>query len=384
MKNTGKNWPLHLPPYRVEPESTRRLMHTTLAALSLPALVAVLFFGYQALKLMLIALATAGAAEIVCNKIRHEKVPGSISHSLTMGLILAFTLPGDTPGYIAVIGSAAAVLIGKQLFGGLGHYLWHPALVGRLIVQMFFHDQLSGRFGPVLARQNIFFGDINAHAAEPLKWFDINWFRTLAPAGTESFLLPHPLAALHEFADLEFVDSVAQMGQYFLNHLPSLAHCIVGAIPGHLGETCSIVLILVALFYFYRGYIHWQLPVVFLASAYVSAMLLPIVVDHPDKGDAAVLFPIAAQNLAVGFTYVNYQFFSGSLLLGACIIAADMTARPVTITGQILFAAGAGLFTMAFRLYTPIAIPCYTAILLMNTLVPSIDRVTRPRLRANP
>ncbi len=171
------------------------------------------------------------------------------------------------------------------------------------------------------------------------------------------------------------------MSRYLLDHLPSLEHCVLGATPGGIGETCSVVLILVGLFFMYRGYVPWKLPAVFLGAAYLSAMLLPIMVENPQRGGNMILFPFLAGGPAVGLTYVHYQIFSGGLILGAMVLAGDMTSRPITTRGQVVFAAGAGSLTMIFRLYTPMAIPCYAAILVMNSLTSTIDRLTRPRGR---
>jgi electron transport complex protein RnfD len=135
------------------------------------------------------------------------------------------------------------------------------------------------------------------------------------------------------------------------------------------------------LFFMYRGYVPWKLPTVFLGAAYLGAMLLPIVVKTPQAGGNVILFPFRAGGPAVVLTYVHYQMFSGGLMLGAMILTGDMTSRPITTGGQMIFAAGAGILTMIFRLYTPMAIPCYAGILVMNSLTSTIDRLTRPRGR---
>jgi electron transport complex protein RnfD len=371
---------LSLPPYRVVPESALRIMRTQLVVLLLlPAAAGWMFFGYQALKLMMVAVIGAALAEGLCSRARHLKVPGSLEHSLIMGLLVAFMLPANIPGYVVFIGSVAAVLIGKQFFGGMGHYLWHPALVGRVVVELFFHDKVSASSGPLLARENMFFGNINGVVEKSCNWFTIDWFSAAAPAEGTGFLLEKPVEALRDFGDLLLGDTGVEMGQYLLAKLPSLEHCIVGAVPGGMGETCSLALILACLYLVYRGYVHWQLPVMFVISALAGAMVLPILIERDGEPVNVVMLPIIAENIAVGCTYVNYQLFSGGLLLGACILAGDMTSRPITVSGQVFYAAGAGLMTMIFRLYTPIAIPVCAAILVMNTLVPTIDRLTRPR-----
>jgi Na+-translocating ferredoxin:NAD+ oxidoreductase RnfD subunit len=262
----------------------------------------------------------------------------------------------------------------------LGHYLWHPALVGRLVVQLFFKSQLTSEAGPLLLRGKMFLGNIQniTHVSD---WFNFNWFGGSGHSEGVGFILPQPLEFLRNFQDLQFLDSVPQLQQYLLDKLPSLSHCIIGATPGGLGETSAVACILVALYLFYRGYLNWQQPVVFLVAAYLAALLLPIRVEHPDITSHTVYWPIIAENIAAGFTLANFHLFTGSLLFSACIISTDMTSRPITIRGQVIFAAGAGLLAMIFRLYTPIAIPSYAAILALNSFIPTIDRYTRPYSR---
>jgi len=137
----------------------------------------------------------------------------------------------------------------------------------------------------------------------------------------------------------------------------------------------------VAVYLIYRDYVPWRLPVIFILSAYVTAAVCPIVIDHPEAGPKVIVWPFLAEGISVGLTYVNYQVFLGGLMLGACVLTADMTSRPMTATGQVFFAVCAGVLTILLRLYSAIPVPCYAAILAVNTLAPAIDRVTRRHLR---
>ena len=370
------------PPYRVVPESARRIQRTQLILLLFPAAAGCMFFGTEAVKLMLAAGVAAGGTEFLIQRVRRVRVPGSVSHSIMMGLLLAFMLPAHCGIKIAIFGAVAAVVVGKQFFGGLGHYVWHPALVGRLVVQIFFSDALARNTGPLLSRNRIFLGDINEVGNEAASWFRVDWFQSIAPPQHDGWNLLKPVEALRGIDKTQFTESTGEMSRYLLDHLPSLEHCVLGATPGGIGETCSIILILVGLYFMYRGYVPWKMPAVFLGAAYLGAMLLPIVVENPQTtGGNVILFPFPAGGPAMGLTYVHYQIFSGGLILGAMVLAGDMTSRPITTRGQVVFAAGAGFLTIIFRLYTPMAIPCYAAILVMNSLTSTIDRLTRPRGR---
>lgn len=309
-------------------------MGVQLALMILPAAASLWFFRMGAAKLLLTCLVAGLLAEALVNVLRAEKPPGSRAHSLLMAVFLAFTLPAATPMYIAFIGAAAAVLIGKHAFGGLGHYLWHPALVGRLVIQLLFADKI-------------------------------------ADAG--------PPEALRHLADIARAAGAHNLNDYLFEHLPPLENFLYGAVPGGIGETCKVVLVLAGCYLLYRGYTHWQLPLWFLVGAYLVAWLSPFPAEAT-AGTARWLSPMTTENLLVVFTYANYQLFSGSLFLAALMLF-DSTSRPITIPGQVLFGLAAGILAMILRLYTSIAVPTYTALLICYTFIPLIDRHTRPRGR---
>ena len=153
----------------------------------------------------------------------------------------------------------------------------------------------------------------------------------------------------------------------------------MGATPGGLGATSALALMIIGLYFVYRGYLRWQLPVLFLAGVYVSALLLPVAVQAGDGRATAMFSPILADSVAASFTYANYHLFTGGVFLAAFVLMAEMTSRPITLSGQMVFALAAGVLTIVFRLYTPIAVPACAAVLVVNTLVGPINRLTRPR-----
>jgi len=342
-------------PFRLVPESTRRIMRTQLVALLLPAAAAIWLFGYPALKVILIAVLTAGGIELAARKIKREKTPGSFTHSLMMGLLLSFTLPAGADWYIPLVGSVVAIGLGKHFFGGMGRYLWHPALIGRIVVEMLFHDRLALAFVG-----------------------GSSWLSDFAAPSVGTTTAPLLIDTLRNFSDLRLIEGVPQLDCFLLEHLPPLEQCLIGRIPGFLGETCGVVIILVCLYFIYRGYVSWRLPAAFIGAAYLAAALCPLIIYQPEIGRHLIKWPIIAENLSVGLTYINYHIFTGGLILGGCLLAADMTSRPITRAGQTIFAAAAGVLTIGLRLYTVIPIPSFSAILVMNSLIGVIDRLTRP------
>ncbi|MCK4850463.1 MAG: RnfABCDGE type electron transport complex subunit D, partial [Phycisphaerae bacterium] len=180
--------------------------------------------------------------------------------------------------------------------------------------------------------------------------------------------------------------------------LPPLADTVVGCTGGGLGETSVVAILLGGIFLIYRGYVRWQLPVSFLFAAAVSAALLPMPLGPSGE---LVWFPAlsgmsqaGAANglgdwwrlLAVGLSYVSFHLCSGGLMLAAFFLANDMATRPIRLSGQIIFGLGAGVLTIVARIYGGWAMAplgAYSALLVMNTLTPLIDWLTRPKPRAS-
>lgn len=354
-------------------------MRTTLSALVFIGLAGVCFFGYHALELMVVSVLAGLFTDMIANRIRQEHQPGSKTHSAIMGLLVAFTLPANTPIYVAMIGASVSVAVGKHFFGGLGHYVWHPALIGRLVVQLFFGKELSQSTGAILSREHIFFGDIS-NAVREMSWFNLDWLSTTCH-DVAGFVAEQPAYMLRSLKSLTPINGSPDIGQYMLEHLPPLSNCLIGAVPGSLGETSALVIVVVGLYLAYRGYIHWQLPMLFIATALIATVLCPVMVDLGPSAERVAWFPALTADPLVAITYMTYQLLSGGLLLGAFVFMTDMTCRPITRQGQLLFAICAGVLTVIYRYYSSIEIPCYAAILTMNTFSPAIDRLTRPRGR---
>ena len=159
---------------------------------------------------------------------------------------------------------------------------------------------------------------------------------------------------------------------------PPWRDTVLGAVPGGIGETSTLVLIIVGLYLIFKGYLRWQLPAVILVSAAIAASILPVEI-HGDYR----WFPVleVEQNRAVGLAYVLYHLTAGQLMIGAFLLAGDVTASPMRIHGQLVFAVGIGVLTVFMRLYGVLSGECYWSILIMNALVGTIDRwMKRPVL----
>jgi Na+-translocating ferredoxin:NAD+ oxidoreductase subunit D len=297
-------------------ESVQSVMIDVLVALFPVALVSVLLFGYQALVTMAIAVVSAMLAEAIWLRKLDFFSDGSAA---VTGLLLAMTLPPAPPWWLVVAGSFAAIIIGKQVFGGIGNNIFNPALVGRAILVVSWGSHMSGRIWPV--PKPFAFG------------MDISAVTTATPlAGQEQALN-------------------TTLGQLF-----------IGNVAGSLGETSALALLFGAAWLLYKGHIDWRIPGGYIGTVFVFGAVL----GGGFYGNS---------HLLTGFFHV----LAGGVLLGALFMATDMVTSPVTTRGKLIFGVGCGLITMLIRLFGSLPEGVTFAILLMNAVTPIIDNFTLPK-----
>ena len=162
--------------------------------------------------------------------------------------------------------------------------------------------------------------------------------------------------------------------------LPPVPELLTGAQPGGIGETSAIVILVAGLYLVYRNYVRWQLPLAFLLSAAAVAAVAPIQLAGAAGSVRTVWLPVRAEGYDVGLVYLAYHLLTGEIMLAAFFLATEMTTRPVSADGQVIFALGCGTLAMLLKLYVGAPVPAYMAVLVMNTFVPAIDAVVRPRV----
>lgn len=289
-------------------ETTQKIMLDVIIAL-LPALIASIFyFGFNSLVLVVASVAAAVVAEIALQKMMKKTVTISDLSAVLTGLLVAFNIPPSAPWWLPVLGSAFAIIIAKQVFGGLGFNFINPALAGRAFLMASWPTHMMSG------------------------WVD--------PA-TDAITSATPLAIIKGTAE----------GQ-----LPSLIDMLLGRIPGVLGETSAILLIIGGIYLIYRGVIKWIVPVVYIGTVAVLAVLL---------GDGSV---------------VLYHIFGGGLILGAFFMATDYVTSPVTDKGKIIYAISLGVLTMIIRKFGGYPEGVSYSILIMNIVTPLIDKYVSPKL----
>lgn len=326
MSDTASQWIVSPSPHAHSGDSVPKIMGTVIAAL-LPALAAgIVFFGWNALRLTTICVATCVASEYAVRRIMRRDPGVNDLSAVVTGILLALNLPPTLPGWMAVIGSLCAIVIAKQLYGGIGYNLFNPALVGRCVLLVSFPVAMTTWAVPHFAP----LPPVDATTmATPLGAWKTAWSAGQAPAGyVETF----PLRSL-----------------------------LIGNRPGCLGETSTLALLLGGILLLWRRCITWHTPVAFIGSVAVFAALLR-------QTDPAVNLPVA------------YHVFSGGIFLGALFMATDMVTTPVTNRGMLIFGAGCGVITMVIRKWGGYPEGVSFSILIMNALTPLINRFMRPRV----
>lgn len=306
--------------------STRRIMWTVVASLVPVMAASVWFFGPSAL--LVTTAATAGV--LVTERIfgaRHSLRDGS---GMITGILLGLTLPAGLPMWMAFVGGGFAIGFGKLVFGGLGQNVFNPALLGRAFLQAAF---------PVA---------MTTWPAAQASWWQLRGDNLARP--------------LMSGRAPDVITGATPLGlMKFEGETTALRDLVFGTTGGSLGETAALVILACGLYLALRNYLNWRIPASILLSVFLLAGALHLLLPgrYPD--------PL-------------FMLFSGGLMLGAWYMATDMVTSPITHRGCWVFGAGIGALVVVIRLWGGLAEGVMYAILLMNALVPFINRVTQPRV----
>ncbi len=364
-----------LPPHRRAASTHRHILRTWIAAATVVAMSGFAFFGIDALRVILVTIAFTFGMDLLFVLSLRRAASGRLSRTFLIGLLAGLTLPATVDWYVAAVCGTISSAVGNVIFGG-----WlHPALIGRVFVQfLFWRDlSLSGALAlsPVLAPAHLFVGDLSQ--AVPVERYG-GWVTASPAPPADAILMKPPMVSLREFAQGEIpAEEGARFELLLRDELPPWPDTLFGAVPGGIGETSALTLIIVGFFLVYRGYLKWQLPIAVLASAFVAASVLPV-----ELGGDYTWFPVFAgeHGRPVGLAYVLYHMTCGQLMIGAFLLAGDVISSPMRAHGQVIYGIGVGVLIIFMRLYGVLECECYWSILIMNLLVGAIDRVTRRRI----
>lgn len=313
-------------PYLKAPDSTARIMWTVVVTLVPIVLASAYFFGLSAL--LVIAAAAVGA--VGTEQLFGARGAIGDGSALITGLLLGLTLPAGFPLWMAVIGGIFAIGFGKLIFGGLGQNVFNPALLGRAFLQAAFPVAITT------------WPKLHAQTATLLR-------------ANLAFPFTHP-------AGIDVVTSATPLGLMKFQHEGTpVMHLLLGNTGGSLGETAALLILICGGYLALKGYLNWRIPVaVFASVAALSALLHGLSPQH--------------------YPGPLFMLLSGGLVLGAVYMATDMVTSPVTNNGAWIFGIGIGILVVVIRIWGGLPEGVMYSILLMNALVPFINRATRPRV----
>lgn len=302
----------------------------------------VLLFGWPALYLAAITVLSALLCEALCLKLKGVAAKPYLldGSAFLTGLLVAMTLPPWAPWWIGVIGSAIAIMLGKQVYGGLGQNLFNPAMLARVALLISFPIEMT-------------------------TWVDVKPL-LFGPGVLDSFAVT--LSGNSADATTGATTLGAVKTGFSLNQtLPGLLYdyngllAFIGWERGSLGETSSLLLLLGGLWLLREGVIQWHIPVSLLATVTALSMLF----HWYDP-----------QHYPGAWVHLN----SGALMLVAFFIATDYVTSPNTPLGQIIFGSGCGLLIFVIRSWGGYPEGSGFAVLLMNAVTPLIDHYIKPRI----
>ncbi len=310
--------------------STPRIMWEVVITLVPVVLMASWVFGISALLMTLVCVVACLLAEwTFLPATRKTRLPGDGSAVIT-GILLALCLPPGFPFWMAFLGGFVAIGLGKAMWGGLGHNVFNPALLGRAFLQAAFPGAITTWSAPATS----FFALRGSNLALPfLKGDSVDAMSSATPLSAMKFT--------HQAADWQDL--------------------LIGQVSGSLGETSAGLLLLLGLYLIWRGLINWRIPV----GMIVTTGLFSGILYWMDPG-----------------RYASPQFMilAGGLMLGAVYMATDLVSSPLTQAGIWIYAVGIGILVVMIRVWGGLPEGVMYAILLMNAVTPLINRALPTRV----
>ena len=301
--------------------STQNLMYDVAIAM-LPATIwGVMQFGFYSLVVVAATVLSCVLSEYVFETLMKKPITISDGSALVTGMILGLNMPPTIPLWIPVLGGMFAIIVVKQLYGGIGKNFVNPALAGRAFLFFSWTATMTSWAVPKAL------GGVSVAA--------------------DAVTMATPLSLLKEGSD------IAAQGYDYLD-------MFLGFMPGSIGEISALALLIGGAYLLIRKVINWRIPVAFI-------------------GTVAVLTFIFPRNGYANLDWMLYNLLSGGLLLGAFFMATDYSSSPVTLNGQLLFGFGCGALTVLIRYFGGFPEGVSFAILIMNLCAWAIDKGTRGR-----
>lgn len=306
-------------------ENTRSIMLDMIFAL-LPALAFACWnFGFRALAVTGVSAAGCVFWEWLYRALR--KKPASVGDlsAVVTGILLAFVCPVQIAYWQILIGDFFAIVVVKQLFGGIGKNFMNPALAARAFLLISWAGAMT----------------------------------TWAAAGTHAVIFGSNADLTTASAPLSFLQGTDLVTSFqTLTSQTSLTDLFLGRVSGPLGEVSALMLLLGGVYLLARRVITWQIPVCYLGTVAALTALFP-------RGNHPVEWTL-------------YSVLSGGVMLGAFFLATDYASSPVTGAGRAVYGIGCGLFTVLIQYFGAVGEGTGYAILIMNCIAPLIDKGLHP------
>ncbi len=283
--------------------------------------VSVVVYGWQVLLVTAVSVAACMLFEFLIQRflLKGKNTLGDLSAVVT-GVLLAFNVPATLPIWMLVLGALVAVGVGKMSFGGLGRNPFNPALVGRVFLLISF------------------------------------------PVAMTSFGTPEGVDGMSGATPLAFVKEALKSGKSVSELMPSVSYSdmLMGFKAGSLGEIAALALLVGFVYLLWQKVITWHIPVFILGTmAVFSGILWGIDPEH-------YMSPL-------------FQLLSGGAILGAVYMATDYVTSPMTHKGMAIYGIGIGVITILIRVWGAYPEGISFAILIMNAVVPLINKYVKPR-----
>ena len=317
MDQENLNLTVSCSPHVHAADGTRDIMLDVVIALIPAMLGAVYFFGLRSLCVMAVSVAACVVFEYLYRKLLKKDTTVGDCSAIVTGVLLAMVCPVTIPYWTIIIGDFFAIVVVKQLFGGIGCNFLNPALAGRAFLFSY----------PVIMTT----------------WVAPYTSLNLIGSNADAVTAATPMSYLHQ------------------GMLPdtSVLYSFIGSVGGCLGETSAVLLLAGGVYLVVRKVISARIPLAYIATVAVIALLFPQGNDR--------------------LQWLGYQVFSGGLMLGAIFMATDYATSPEEKGGQIVYGIGCGLITMLIRYFGSYAEGVSYAILIMNVTVLLLDKIGVPK-----
>jgi len=322
---TDKKYVVTGTPHIRDKAGVNKIMLDVIIALVPAGIAGIYFFGIEAAMVMAVSVLACVFFEWAYKKVTKQACTIKDLSAVVTGVLLAFNLPSSVPLWLPIVGAFVAIIVAKELFGGIGQNFINPALAGRAFLVAAY---------PVLM----------LNVPEPIRTLGGRLVTQATPYDVMTDATPLALMKWSEY--------IPTQADYI--------NAVIGNIPGMIGETSVIALLLGFAYLLVKKIISWRIPVVFVVTV------------------ALFTFVFGRQGFFTGAWL--YEILLGGLFLGAIFMATDYSSSPVTPIGQIIMGFGCGVLTFAIRHYGGYPEGVAYSILLMNLFEPIIDKYTKPRV----